>query len=134
MIGESGKTLLCGQQYRETELSVQRAKEGTFQAKEQAVQRSYGRNCRACLRNPRRMSGWSRGRDRERVGEESREASASTSCWAPGPSEKWGLICKIALTCCSAKFLHLTLGVGDLSLSVHINALYFLMIAEMSIV
>lgn len=52
----------------------------------------------------------------------------------PGPSEEWGLICKIALTCCSAKFLHFTLGVGDLSLSVHINALYFLKIAEIAIV
>lgn len=32
------------------------------------------------------------------------------------------------------KFLHLTLGIGDLSVSVHVHALGFLKIEEMSVV
>lgn len=52
----------------------------------------------------------------------------------PGPGVEWGLICANALMCCEAKFLHLTLGIGDHLLYVHIHAPCFVKIAEMPIV
>lgn len=95
--------------------------------------RTWGRCFWACVRTPRRLSDWSRGRERLVIEDRAERSQQVHLVGLPGPGEEWDLICALTLMCCGAKFFHLTLDVGDLSLSVRICAPCFLKIAEMPI-